>query len=181
MKLSNVFLIAALSVASLSSLSVIAKPGMSPERMLLSDRAKAHLSLTDAQQSQIKSIIEQQKSALEQYKEAGKETHKQHKALIQSETFDEQAFRDLLISNQDRKVEVSVIKGRGKNQIWNILDEEQQEKLTEALSKKLERKVNMQVSLDKSLLGGAVIRAGDTVIDGSIRGRLTKLAESFNS
>lgn len=129
MKLSNVFLIAALSVASLSSLSVIAKPGMSPERMLLSDRAKAHLSLTDAQQSQIKSIIEQQKSALEQYKEAGKETHKQHKALIQSETFDEQAFRDLLISNQDRKVEVSVIKGRGKNQIWNILDEEQQEKM----------------------------------------------------
>ena len=49
------------------------------------------------------------------------------------------------------------------------------------ISKKLERKVNMQVSLDKSLLGGAVIRAGDTVIDGSIRGRLTKLAESFNS
>ena len=52
--------------------------------------------------------------------------------------------------------------------------------LSEALSEKLERKVNMQVSLDKSLLGGAVIRAGDTVIDGSIRGRLTKLAETLN-
>jgi len=129
MKLSNVFLIAALSVASLSSLSVVAKPGMSPERMLLSDRAKEYLSLTDAQQSQIKSIIEQQKSALEQYKEAGKETHLQHKALIHSETFDEQAFRDLLLSNQDRKIEVSVIKARGKNQIWNTLDEEQQAKL----------------------------------------------------
>jgi len=129
MKLSNVFLIAALSVASLSSLSVVAKPGMLPERMLLSDRAKEHLSLTDAQQSQIKSIIEQQKSALEQYKEAGKETRQQHKALIHSETFDEQAFRDLLLSNQDSKIEVSVIKARGKNQIWNTLDEEQQVKL----------------------------------------------------
>jgi F-type H+-transporting ATPase subunit delta len=53
--------------------------------------------------------------------------------------------------------------------------------LTQALSEKLERKINMQVSLDKSLLGGAVIRAGDTVIDGSIRGRLTKLADSFNT
>jgi len=61
------------------------------------------------------------------------------------------------------------------------LDAGQQKMLADALSEKLERKVNMQVSLDKSLLGGAVIRAGDTVIDGSIRGRLTKLAESFNS
>lgn len=61
------------------------------------------------------------------------------------------------------------------------MDAEQQQKLSDALSAKLERKVNMQVSLDKSLLGGAVIRAGDTVIDGSIRGRLTKLAESLNS
>ena len=61
------------------------------------------------------------------------------------------------------------------------MDAEQQQKLSDALSAKLERKVNMQVSLDKSLLGGAVIRAGDTVIDGSIRGSLTKLAESLNS
>ncbi|MDA9372379.1 F0F1 ATP synthase subunit delta, partial [Porticoccaceae bacterium] len=53
--------------------------------------------------------------------------------------------------------------------------------LSEALGKKLERNINMQVRLDKSLIGGAVIRAGDTVIDGSIRGRLTKLADSLNS
>ena len=61
------------------------------------------------------------------------------------------------------------------------LNAAQQKALSEALSAKLERKVNLQVSLDKSLLGGAVIRAGDTVIDGSIRGRLTKLAESLNT
>jgi F-type H+-transporting ATPase subunit delta len=61
------------------------------------------------------------------------------------------------------------------------IDENQRDMLTQALSEKLERKINMQVSLDKSLLGGAVIRAGDTVIDGSIRGRLTKLADSFNT
>ena len=61
------------------------------------------------------------------------------------------------------------------------LDEKQQQLLSDALSAKLERKVNLQVNIDKSLLGGAVIRAGDTVIDGSLRGRLTKLAESLNS
>lgn len=129
MKLSNVFLIAALSITSLSSYSVVAKLGMSSEHMLLSDRAKEHLSLTDAQQSQIKSFIELKKSALEQYKEAGKETRQQRKALIQSETFDEHAFRELLISNQDRKIKISIIKARGKNQIWNTLDKVQQEKL----------------------------------------------------
>ena len=81
---------------------------------------------------------------------------------------------EIMKANQEKAIEVDVASAQP-------LDEEQQEKLTEALNKKLERKVNMQVSLDKSLLGGAVIRAGDTVIDGSIRGRLTKLAESFNS
>ena len=81
---------------------------------------------------------------------------------------------EIMKANQEKAIEVDVASAQP-------LDEEHQEKLTEALSKKLERKVNMQVSLDKSLLGGAVIRAGDTVIDGSIRGRLTKLAESFNS
>jgi protein CpxP len=133
-------------VASLSSLSVIAKPGMSPERMLLSDRAKSFLSLTDAQQSQIKSIIEQQKSALEQYKEAGKETRQQTKALIHSETFDEQAFRDFFLSNQDSKLEISVIKARGKHQIWNILDEDQQEKLQKMMKY---RKNKMRKKLSK--------------------------------
>ena len=56
---------------------------------------------------------------------------------------------------------------------------EQQSKLAISLEKKLNRKINLQTSTDAGLLGGAVIRAGDTVIDGSIRGRLAKLAESM--
>ena len=77
-------------------------------------------------------------------------------------------------ANREKAVDVEVTAA-------HEMDADQQQKLSDALSAKLERKVNMQVSLDKSLLGGAVIRAGDTVIDGSIRGRLTKLAESLNS
>ena len=61
------------------------------------------------------------------------------------------------------------------------LEQAQQDRLIQALSKKLDRSVNITVSLDKSLLGGVLIRAGDTIIDGSIRGRLTKLAEALNS
>ncbi|MFA5633172.1 MAG: F0F1 ATP synthase subunit delta [Porticoccaceae bacterium] len=61
------------------------------------------------------------------------------------------------------------------------LDQEQQDKLIGALARKLDRSVNATVSVDPSLLGGVLIRAGDTIIDGSIRGRLTKLAEALHS
>ena len=81
---------------------------------------------------------------------------------------------EIMKANREKAVDVDVVAAQE-------MDADQQQKLSDALSAKLERKVNMQVSLDKSLLGGAVIRAGDTVIDGSIRGRLTKLAESLNS
>ena len=81
---------------------------------------------------------------------------------------------DIMKANLEKAVDVDVVAAAD-------LDATQQEALSDALSAKLERKVNLQVSLDKSLIGGAVIRAGDTVIDGSIRGRLTKLAESLNS
>lgn len=61
------------------------------------------------------------------------------------------------------------------------LAEETQQKLSEALAAKLERRVNVSATLDSSLLGGVLVRAGDTVIDGSVRGRLNKLAEAMNS
>ena len=81
---------------------------------------------------------------------------------------------EILKANREKAVDVEVISAQ-------LLTDDQQQQLSDALSAKLERKVNMQVRLDKSLLGGAVIRAGDTVIDGSIRGRLAKLAESLHS
>lgn len=81
---------------------------------------------------------------------------------------------EVLKANREKTVEVEVIAAQQ-------ISSEQQEKLASALSAKLERTVNMQVSIDSSLIGGAVVRAGDTVIDGSIRGRLAKLAEALNS
>ena len=81
---------------------------------------------------------------------------------------------EIMKANREKAVDVDVVSAYE-------LDAGQQQKLSDALGAKLERNINMQVSFDKSLLGGAVIRAGDTVIDGSIRGRLAKLAESLNS
>ena len=43
--------------------------------------------------------------------------------------------------------------------------------------KDLGKKVHMNVTVDKSLIGGILVRAGDRVIDGSIRGQLQQLAK----
>lgn len=61
------------------------------------------------------------------------------------------------------------------------LNDEVVEKLAQALRQRLQREVRLQMTVEKSLIGGAVIRAGDTVIDNSVRGKLTKLAEAMNS
>jgi F-type H+-transporting ATPase subunit delta len=54
-------------------------------------------------------------------------------------------------------------------------------RLKDVLSKRLQREVIMATTTDRELLGGLLIRAGDTVIDGSVRGRLNRLAEAMNS
>jgi F-type H+-transporting ATPase subunit delta len=59
------------------------------------------------------------------------------------------------------------------------LSAEQSDKLRHALASKFRREVNLTGRVDRAVIGGAVIRAGDTVIDASLRGRLDKLAESL--
>jgi F-type H+-transporting ATPase subunit delta len=61
------------------------------------------------------------------------------------------------------------------------LDDAQQQKLAQALSTKLGREVKLTSQVDKSILGGVVLRSDDLVIDGSVRARLAKLAEAMNS
>ena len=58
---------------------------------------------------------------------------------------------------------------------------EQQDKLVAALEKRFARKVKLNCSIDETVVGGLVIKAGDTVIDGSVRGKLDRLAVSLQS
>ncbi len=61
------------------------------------------------------------------------------------------------------------------------LSDSARDKLAQALGAKLEREIRVSTRTDSELLGGVLIRAGDMVIDGSVRGRLNKLAEAMNS
>jgi F-type H+-transporting ATPase subunit delta len=53
--------------------------------------------------------------------------------------------------------------------------------LSAALEKRLARKVKLNCIVDKSIVSGLVIQAGDMVIDGSVQGKLSRLATTLQS
>ena len=61
------------------------------------------------------------------------------------------------------------------------LSEAQSGALQTALAAKFEKEISIESRVDRNLIGGAIIRAGDVVIDGSVRGKLNKLAETLVS
>ncbi|XNN28884.1 F0F1 ATP synthase subunit delta [Escherichia coli] len=62
------------------------------------------------------------------------------------------------------------------------LSEQQLAKISAAMEKRLSRKVKLNCKIDKSVMAGVIIRAGDMVIDGSrYRGHLQRLADVFQS
>jgi len=59
------------------------------------------------------------------------------------------------------------------------LNKAQEKEIADALAKRLGREVTLECKVDESLVGGAIIRAGDVVIDGSVVGKLEKLATAL--
>lgn len=84
------------------------------------------------------------------------------------------ALFDQFKANQERSVDVQVASAFP-------LDGDVADRLAQALRGKLQRDVTINTVVDRNLLGGVVVRAGDVVIDGSVRGRLAKLAKAMNS
>jgi F-type H+-transporting ATPase subunit delta len=58
---------------------------------------------------------------------------------------------------------------------------DEQKKFTSALEKTLAKKVRISVSVDKALIGGFLAKAGDRVIDGSIKGRLQHMQKTLKA
>ncbi len=77
-----------------------------------------------------------------------------------------------LRAEAEKIIEAEVISARE-------LTEDQQQQLAAALKQRLGREVTLKVQLDENLMGGAIIRAGDLVIDGSAQGRLRQLARAL--
>jgi len=61
------------------------------------------------------------------------------------------------------------------------LAEEQLTTLSAALEKRLARKVKLNCIVDANVVSGLIIKAGDMVIDGSVKGKLNRLATTMQS
>jgi len=76
---------------------------------------------------------------------------------------------ELLKANHEKTMDVEVTSA------FDVSDQEKTE-LGAALQRMLQRDINIETEVDKLLIGGVVIRAEDTVIDDSVKGRLEKLS-----
>ena len=83
------------------------------------------------------------------------------------------ALYEELRAEQEKTIDVKVTSA------FEVSDAQQQA-LVGALKKKLEREVTLKCEVDETLLGGAILRAGDLVIDGSVTGKLKKLASQLS-
>jgi len=110
-------------------------------------------------------------------------------AAVSSDALDEntRAFLGLLTEN-DRVGYLPEIADRFeelKAEAQNVIDvdvvsavelnDAQRERLAGALRKRLDRDVRLHCSVEPSLIGGAVVRAGDMLIDGSLVQKLERL------
>lgn len=75
---------------------------------------------------------------------------------------------EALRAEAERRVEVEITSA-------SAVEPAQQQALSEAIRKRLARDVAVRWNTDPNLIGGAVIRAGDLIIDGSLSGELERL------
>lgn len=79
---------------------------------------------------------------------------------------------DDLKANVENTVDVTITSAAPMSQA-------QQKVVVKALKERLGRDIKLETQIDETLIGGAVIRAGDVVIDGSLRSRLTSLSNAL--
>ena len=80
---------------------------------------------------------------------------------------------DALKQEAEGKIEVRVRSAQA-------LSDEQQQQIAESMAKRLGKDVSISAEVDETLIAGAVITAGDLVIDGSASGRVQKLSQAVN-
>jgi F-type H+-transporting ATPase subunit delta len=100
-------------------------------------------------------------------------------------------FLDELVRNRRLGLlpEVAAMFEAMRNEVENVADvqvtsavslsDAQRQRLADALKKRMKKEVRLQCAVDSSLIGGAVIRSGDLVIDGSLRAGLQGLASAI--
>lgn len=81
---------------------------------------------------------------------------------------------DVFKADYDKEVDVDVTSAIK-------LSKEQLDKMSAALEKRLSRKVKLICNVDPGLVAGLIIKAGDTVIDGSVNSKLNRLSDALQA
>lgn len=61
------------------------------------------------------------------------------------------------------------------------MSDDVRQKFEAALKRRTQREIELEVESDPSLIGGAIVHAGDMVIDSSVRGRLNRMAQALTN
>lgn len=80
---------------------------------------------------------------------------------------------ELLKAHHEQTLDVDITSA------FDVSDSDQ-ELLNKVLKEKLQRDIQLTTDVDKSLIGGVLIKAEDTVIDNSVRGKLEKLSHALS-
>jgi len=81
---------------------------------------------------------------------------------------------NMLKAEYDKEIDVDVTSA-------TKLSKEQLNKMSAALEKRLARKVKLNCNVDPALVAGVIIKAGDTVIDGSVHSKLNRLSDALQA
>lgn len=111
--------------------------GMITERSLgfFSD----YLNLTDDQQTQMKGILAQEKSAMKPMFQQMADSHRGIRQIVQSGAFDEAKVRSIAAQQTQAMQEMIVQKARVESQLFQILSPDQKSKMTQFMDKHEQR------------------------------------------
>lgn len=128
------------------------------------------------------STVEQQAGFLQEFlgKSVAKKTHEAAEQFITLLTQNKRLFAlpaisalfESLREEQEKTLVVSV-------KSFAPLSQEQQQDLIKKLKHRLKREITLNIDIDSNILGGAIIRAGDLVIDGSVGRKLNNLRSTL--
>jgi Spy/CpxP family protein refolding chaperone len=106
-----------------------------------------YLNLTDAQQTQIRQIMDNQKTTVKPLFQQMGQSHQAMRQLVQSGNFDEAKARSIATQQAQNMIELEVQKAKMESQMFQVLTPDQKSKMVAFMSKRHDRfKKHMQES-----------------------------------